>query len=244
MQILNSEHQRATRRELTHQSLERLKRLVFDRLRRWPDQDISLGLHGQQVQQIRCCPLQSHPELLQPVIDFAADILVAVTNVNLEVLLNKVNDGEIGQPGAIRVTAAVEPGAVSTGKRLTKLIQQARFAQPGVANDRDGLATPLLGQREAVPEQRQFTLPPNQTREASLTRHVNAREAATLAPHPVGAHLPGQPLDADQSQVITVEVASHQFISLFRKLDRARCGGLFHARRQIDRVADGFVVHT
>src|SRR5207245_3399891 len=129
-------------------------------------------------------------ELPEPVIDFAPDVLVSVTGVNPKVLLNKVNHGEISQHCAVRMTAAVEPGAVSTGERLTKLIQQARFAQPGIANDRDGLATSLLGKCKTVTEQRQFTLPPHQTREAPLPRHVNAREAATLATHPVGPHLP------------------------------------------------------
>src|SRR5262249_1601544 len=147
---------------------------------------------------------------------------VAVTGINPAVLLDKLHDGEIGQHGAVWVTAAIEPDAVRTGERLTKLMQQARFAQPGVANDRDSLATPLLDKGKTVMERRQFTLPPYQAREAPLMRHVNTRAVAWLTRHAVDAHFSSQALEADQSHVVTVKVASHQFVGVFRELDRAR----------------------
>ena len=57
-------------------------------------------------------------ELRQPVRDFVPDVLVPVAGVNLEVLFEQLNDGQIGQRCAIGVTAAVEPGVVNVCARV------------------------------------------------------------------------------------------------------------------------------
>src|SRR5262245_48691287 len=117
------------------------------------------------------------------------------------------------------MTATVEPDTVGGRKRLTKFIQQTRFAQSRVANDRHGLSASSLGERETVPQQRQFTLPPHQAREATLARHVNPRTGTALTGHPVCTYPLCHPLDADRPQIIAVKVASHQLIGVFGKLN-------------------------
>jgi hypothetical protein len=84
----------------------------------------------------------------------------------------------------------------------------------------------------------------NQAGEAPLPCYVDTRPPAALTCHPIRPHLLGHALDADQAQVIAVEIPSNQFIGMFGELNGSRCCRLFHTRCQNDRMPDGFVVHT
>jgi hypothetical protein len=96
----------------------------------------SCGVHTQQVTHIGGSRYQGGAEGGKPLLDFVPDILVPVAGVNLELLLEQLNDGPIGQGRAVGMTATVEPGAVVAGEGLATFIEQAGFPQPRIADNR------------------------------------------------------------------------------------------------------------
>src|SRR5262245_43987581 len=90
----------------------------------------SCRVHPQQVPHVGGSGCQGGAERGKPLLDFVPDVLVTVASVNLELLLEQLNDGPIGQSRAVGMAAAVEPGAVVAGEGLATFVEQAGFAQP------------------------------------------------------------------------------------------------------------------
>src|SRR5712691_1797958 len=102
---------------------------------------------------IGCSRCQCGAERGKPPLDFAPDVLVPVAGVNLELLLEQLNDGPIGQCRAVGMTAAVEPGIVVAGEDLTKFVEQAGFPQPRVTDNRHRLPASAPSQLKALAQQ-------------------------------------------------------------------------------------------
>src|SRR5262245_13848821 len=85
-------------------------------------------VYTQQVPHIGGSRCQGGAERGKPLLDFTPDVLVTVAGVNLELLLEYLNDGPIGQGRAVGMTAAVEPDAVVTGESLATFVEQTGFA--------------------------------------------------------------------------------------------------------------------
>src|SRR5215510_7106213 len=108
------------------------------------------GVHTQQMAHIGYSHCQSGAERGEPPLDFVPDLLVPVAGVNLELLLEQLNDGSVGQGRTVGMTAAVEPGAVVAGEGLATFIEQAGFPQPRIANDRHRLSASVPRQLKAL----------------------------------------------------------------------------------------------
>ena len=156
----------------------------------------------------------------------------------------EVEHREVGRRLAVgdRRTFEHEPSLGTVG--MHKLIDQARFPNPGLSHYRRHLPMPRTGLLQGLLQRLQLMVPSDKpaqpTRRSRLQAPADSRDPDQLE------HLHGlcQALDGDRSQGVHPYQPFHQPQRRGRQQDAARGGELFHAGRQVRRLAHSRVIHV
>ena len=127
--------------------------------------------------------------------------------------------------------------------RIAHFGNQPRLAQPGLAHHRDDLSVALADLFDGRPERVRFPFASHQRRaQPGDTAHWPRRRFG--AQHTKGAHRLRLTLDRQALQRLEIKERRDEPVGRFSDLHGAGHGGLFHAGRQVDRVAQRRVLHA
>ena len=168
--------------------------------------------------------------------------VVAVLQV--AVAPEEVEHREVGRGLAVgdRRTFEHQPPLGAVG--VHKLVDQARLPDTGLSHHGHHLPMPRPGLLQGLLQRLQLMVPSDKpaqpTRRSRLQAAADGRDPDQLE------HLHGlcQALDGDRSQGVHPHQPFHQPQRRGRQQDAAGGGELFHACRQVRRLADGRVIHV
>ena len=127
---------------------------------------------------------------------------------------------------------------------MEELVDQARFAHPGLADERDDLPVAGPGLRQGLLQRFQLGLPPHKGRESPGDRGLYAPPHGRDAHQLTDRHGLGQTFHGHRPQRSDLDKALDQAQRLGRQPDAARRRQLLHAGRQVGGLADRRVVHV
>ena len=132
---------------------------------------------------------------------------------------------------------------VGVARAPAELVEQARFADPRLADDEHDLAMPGARPGERSLERLELAQTPDERREPALGPGVKPR--AALARRLDGPRVDGLRFSAHRqlTQRSGVEVVGDKAVRRFADHDRSRLRGLLQARGDVGRVADRRIVH-
>ena len=163
----------------------------------------------------------------------------------MAVALEQVDDGEVRRGLAVGHRGALQHPPALGVVGVDELIDQARLAHPGLADQRHHLAVPRPGLLPGpAVSAASSCCRPTKRREAPRRRCLQAPPDGTGPDQLKDLDGLGQPLDRHRPQGGDLHQALHQPQRRGRQQNGARRGQLFHARRQMRRLAHRRVVHV
>src|SRR5205807_8869461 len=131
--------------------------------------------HVEECEQRRQCRLQCAVQRKQLARDFLADLAQVVAGLDLKIAAQQLDDQEIRRRLAIRGASSFDHKATFRAMRTRELPEQTRFADTGLAHDRDDLAVTVSGEVERLRESSNLTRPSDKLREPARDVRVEAR---------------------------------------------------------------------
>ena len=110
------------------------------------------------MEQNRPILLRIHPNLTQARVEGPEHSLRDIVFGNPAITAQQIDGEEVGYRSTIREAAAFNPGHGAIAELTTELGQQPRLANPGLANEANGLAASVLYLPKKVVEGCEFAL--------------------------------------------------------------------------------------
>ena len=138
---------------------------------------------------------------------------------------------------------AFQPGHAIAGKRPAEFVQQARFAEPGFADQCDRLALAGFGAGQPLVQLAQLALAADQHGQPLLGSDLQPVAPGRPPGDLVHDHRLALALDLDRAERLGAHLAGRRPVGILGDHDRARLGERLHARGQVHDVAVGGVIH-
>ena len=113
---------------------------------------------------------------------------------------------------------------------MHELVEEARFAYPGLTHDRHQLTVPVGCELLGEAELRQLGIPADEAREPAPGACLETGPRLACTRHLVDLDRVGQPLHRHGAQRLRLDVALDQRQRIGRDHDRAGIGDLLHPR--------------
>ncbi|MCY1283203.1 hypothetical protein D9M70_320760 [compost metagenome] len=196
---------------------------------------------AEQVEQVGQVIFQRAVERQQPARHLLAAGAVAVLRGDLEVVLQQFDQRQVGESLAVRDRERFQRQAALLRAGL-ELMEQPRLADARFADHGNDAPAARLGVLQRLMQVLQFLLAPDEARQPAVRRHLQARAQRPQAHHLVHRQRFAHALDMRGAQRRELEIALGELVRGFADQDRCRGGNPFHARGNVDGVADRIVI--
>ncbi len=173
-----------------------------------------------------------------------ADRLRRVGVVGAALRAHQLDDRQVGDRRAPRMTAGLEHRDVRAAQRAAELVEQARLAAAGLADHAHQLALAALGGGQQLAEPTQLAVAAHEASERALGDALLGRAVGGQAEELVGGDRIALALDGEAAGGKEPHLAAHQARGGFGDQDLAGGGGLLEPRRHVGGVAHRRVVHA
>jgi hypothetical protein len=161
----------------------------------------------EEIQQRRDRVVQCGGERQNPARHFLPDRLRAVMDVDLEIILEQLDGGQVGRRVTIRSRAGLQDQPVRQRGRTNKLVHQARLPHPRFADDRHYLTATLAGKLLRTEEPLELVVAADEACQATPGGGLQARSRGAHSGHLVDLYRIGEPLNRHRAERLHGDIA-------------------------------------
>ena len=195
---------------------------------------------------------EHHPDLrgqriverAEPGADLVEHLALVVAFLDLEVVAQQRDDREVRRRPAVGHGARLDDPPRGRQLAVDELVDEARLADPGLADDADDLPVTGAGALHRAVEHAELGLAPDEAREPADRGGLEPGARLAGPDQLEGLERVGEALDQQGPRRLHGDVALHELQRLAGEQGAARLRELLHARGEVRGLPDRGVVHV